>query len=215
MYDALYFCLFVPLSPVFPICPGPPIMPGMPRGPGKPCGPCGPGDPGGPGGPGGPITPAPPSTALLALTATAASLSVTEETASSFWLNYLWWRATDCSGDESRKMSQSNLPHGHQRWIFRLTLQHLQYHFNNMLVRCITSLERRGNWASRGDSNRYVPCIINEIRSELDSLVFPECLTCRELLALHWVPYDQAVLVVPGLQVYQGLQWVHCVRSHP
>lgn len=101
--------IFPPLSPVFPICPDPPIMPGTPRAPGKPCGPCGPADPGGPGGPGGPITPAPPSTALLALTATAASLSVSEETASLFLIKLPLIMGSDCSGDKSSFVKWNNI----------------------------------------------------------------------------------------------------------
>lgn len=127
----------LPLSPVFPICPGPPIIPGMPRGPGKPCGPCGPAGPGGPGGPGGPITPAPPRTALLALTATAASRSVAQHTLSWFQI-----QITCDGGLTSGKIGFWE--HFRPR---TPTLQHLQDHFNDMLVGRITSLQRRGRWA--------------------------------------------------------------------
>lgn len=42
----------------------------------------------------------------------------------------------------------------------------------------------------------------------------PECLAFQELRALHSAPLDQVILVVPGLQVYQGLQWDRCVQDH-
>lgn len=42
----------------------------------------------------------------------------------------------------------------------------------------------------------------------------PECLAFQELPVLHSAPLDQAALVAPGLQVYRGLRWDHCVRNH-
>lgn len=59
------------------------------------------------------------------------------------------------------------------------------------------------------------PHFRNEIKREFNSLLVPECLTCRELHALRVAPLVQAVLVVPDLQVYRGLLWVHCVQGHP
>lgn len=49
---------------------------------------------------------------------------------------------------------------------------------------------------------------------ETNSLMDPECLAFQELHALHSAPLDQTVLVVPGLQVYRGLQWGRCVLDH-
>lgn len=204
----LRLCTSLPLSPVFPICPAAPMMPGIPRDPSRPCGPCGPGEPGGPGGPGGPMTPAPPSTALWALTATAASLSVRALSISismGFASEDEQLTAQELKVKKKNKKNEGALPHRKEKM---LTLQHLQHHFDDVLVRCITSLEEINQSIEDEHGGRMTnTSSASWMRPKAKSSpILPGYPACPELPVLRGVPEVQATQVGPGLQVYQDPQ---------